>query len=151
MRHALRFRGIAGVMAMLAIALLVTGCAQVTFFPRTESAGGGAILLARTTGKLVLDSGCLWLASGDHRDLLIWGPTYGVSSKDWHLEVTKDSSVVAVVGQEITVTGGEFTRGETQPPADLWIESQIGQVIPTACRLGSYWLVEAVVAASAGS
>ena len=145
LKGAPRLRRTAILTAILGIALLVAGCAQVSFFPRTQSAGGGPILMGHITGKLILDSGCLWLESGSQRDLLIWGSSYGLSSRNWDVEVTRNASVVGVVGREITVTGGEFTRDSSDPPVDAWIESQIGQKIPTACRLGTYFLVEGVI------
>lgn len=133
----------AALTALMALPLILAACSHLRFFPRIAAEGDGTKLLGQATGRLVLDQGCLWLESVDQpRDLLIWGPTYGYTSNGWSTEITRDGALVAKVGEEISVSGGEFSRGETQPPVDDWIESQIGQAIPPACRLGTYWVVQ---------
>jgi hypothetical protein len=141
-----RWDRVGALASLSALTMLLAGCAQLSFFPRTTAGSDGHTLLGRATGRLILDHGCIWLASGDQRDLLIWGPEFAYTSSGAGIEITRNGAVVARVGREITVSGGEFSRGETRPPADIWIESQIGQAIPSACRQGMYWVVGDVVA-----
>jgi hypothetical protein len=94
--------------------------------------------LARHEGTLAFEDGCLWLSNADGRDLLVWGVTHSARWWSGRLEILERDRVVAGVGDRIAVTGGELLTSEA-PQADSWVESNVGQPFPAACRMGRYW------------
>ncbi len=137
-----------GLRASLLVALVMVGCdavrMQVTgelpFFP-VEPDGPRPMLLARSSGTLVLVDQCLWLESGSERHLMVWPAGHRVEWRDGQLAVVNVvGNVEGRVGAEIVVGGGEWRSSDGRLAIDPQVEALIGRAIPPACRRGLYWM-----------
>ena len=134
---------------MLAAAIAAAGCQAVdlpilsgnVFFPQPAPHDGPTVMMAALgSGTLTLENGCLWLRYGAERDLIIWPPLYRLTMSDGRLAVLDGTGAeFAVVGDAITIGGGELTNAGGAADVNLWVESRIGESIPPPCRLGRYW------------
>ncbi len=87
-------------------------------------------MTALATAKLTLEDGCLSI--GEH--LIIWQPDYFANDNHGQIEIlNRDGKVVARVGQEVSMGGGEI-------PLTPELERQLFEPIPSQCH-GPYWLL----------
>ena len=134
---------------VLALAISLGACeasvpqssAPLPFFPTDVRDGPRVTMTARSSGRLTLEVGCLWLRSGGEVDLMIWPAAHRVEWWDGRLVVVNNTNeVVARVGDQVTVGGGEWLAMEAQIDIDREVEAIIGRPIPPPCRTGRYWL-----------
>jgi hypothetical protein len=127
--------------------LVLPGCADASgvgagpdiFFP-TWSREGQPEPVAGTSGRLVVQNGCLFLehaSEGGTFSLPLWPDS-------WNLEGTDPISVVAddgsslLVGETVSLGGGAW-------PAEA-VEELIGESVPERCEPSSdYWLATEVI------
>lgn len=91
-------------------------------------------------GKLVLDNNCLrlkpsWDTGESKGSFPVWPYGYSLRIVGKQIQVidkSKDSYIVAIVGDKIKVGGGEVSAE--------FVEDYIGQQLPDDCP-GPYWLV----------
>jgi hypothetical protein len=111
---------------------LLPGCASsptVSYFPVQQTSGPS--LTALTSGKLVLENGCIRLKWDGGSDLLIWPYGYSYRISGSLVEVVDDKgNMVARTGQCKQLGGGEVPS----------IEPYTGKPSPANCS-GPYWLV----------
>jgi hypothetical protein len=89
------------------------------------------------SGNLELVDGWLRLESSDSDYVLIWPLGFSVHGEGKEIQVLdSDEVVVAIVGEPIRVSGGEYTLEI--------VESYIGQSLPEDCD-GPFWIVSAVI------
>jgi len=88
---------------------------------------------------LVLDSSCLWLEpqEGEERFMALWPEGWNLRRAGDDLEVRTPSGAAAVVGQAITVGGGEM-------PED-YVAQLVTPPVPERCRGSKGWLVTGIL------
>ncbi len=104
---------------------------------RTRSATFMAALLE---GKLIVKDGYLRVSAGDsdRGALIIWQPDYFLNNNEGVVEILdRDGEVVARVGEEIRVGGGEVPLTEN-------LQQQLREPLPEQCE-GPYWLMGELV------
>ena len=115
--------------------------ATTIFFPHPAPHDGPTVMMAALgSGTLTFEDGCLWLRTGEGRDLIIWSPLFRLDTRGGGIAVRDGrGAVFAEVGRPITIGGGEVTNEGSAVDVNVWIESKIGRTIPAACRIGRYW------------
>ena len=105
-------------------------------FPRQEPVEGIRVTMAaELIGDLVLVDGCLRVNSiyGEVSYLLIWPPEFTLRAEDDESQVLDgDGQVMARVGQEVYVGGGEGSAAS--------MPGCVREQLPAACT-GPYWIV----------
>ena len=103
------------------------------FFPQQESVEGERVVMtALIFGELRLIDGCLRVGSGAGH-LLVWPPGFSLSTENDGIEILSGAGqVVARVGEEIRMGGGEV------PFIDGAARTRLK--IPADCP-GRYWIV----------
>jgi hypothetical protein len=111
---------------------LVVACGAANPLPRHRDLDSyPAVLL---TATLVRSGGCLYADAPDGSDrwLPIWPRSYHVDGDAlFDLDMR-----VATVGDTVPLGGGEYTAVDEDFLRSLMVDD-----IPTACRIGQYWLV----------
>jgi hypothetical protein len=85
------------------------------FFPTQEpTEGPRAVMEALTSGKLVVEKGCLLLSHEDgSTDLPVWPPGFELSTKGGEIRVLDEAGrVVARVGDQVRMGGGQVAVSE---------------------------------------
>jgi len=102
-------------------------------FPQLKMRSG-AFMEALLTGELVLED-CYLRIDGT---LIIWQPDYFVNNNDGTIEILdRNGEVVARVGEEVCMGGGEITSIEH-------INKLLKEPLPQDCE-GPYWLMGEIV------
>ena len=117
------------------IPFAVTPPVPTIHFPqlRTRSA---TFMEALLVGKLIVKDGCLRVSAseGDRGHLIIWQPDYFLNSNEGVTEILdRNGQVVARVGEEIRIGGGEVPLAED-------LQQQLREPLPEQCE-GPYWLM----------
>jgi len=104
-------------------------------FPQQEAVEGErTVKQAETIGELILANGCLRLNTNHASYLLVWPPDFAPGAENDVIHVlNRDGQVVASVGDEVYIGGGE-TRSIG------FLDEQLQQQLPTDCP-GPYWIV----------
>ncbi len=89
-----------------------------------------AFMEALLVGELVVDEGCLRVASENESYLVIWQADYFLTDNNGRLEILDESGAVIAHGEETIYMGG----GE-QPTVD---DAELRQPVPEQCG-GPYW------------
>lgn len=106
------------------------------FFPVRQPVNG--YMMAQIEGKLVLDDrGCLRLRyEGDGSLVPVWAPGFGVDDSAGEVRVLDAKGrVVARVGDEVNLGGGEGPPAERLPAVDGRTKRELRDRCP-----GEYWL-----------
>jgi hypothetical protein len=101
-----------------------------------------AFMEALLQGRLVLQNGCLRVVAGDLESgyLVIWQTDYFLNNNAGALEIlNRDGQVVARVGQEIALGGGEV-------PLTAELERNLREPLAGECQ-GPYWLMGEIASA----
>jgi len=105
-------------------------------FPRQEPVEGvRATMAAELIGHLVLVDGCLRVNSiyGEASYLPVWPPEFTLTAEDDGIQVRDgDGQVVARVGEEVYVSGGEGSAAS--------MPECVREQLPAVCT-GPYWIV----------
>ena len=116
---------------LLALPVVVAACSASGGLP-THRDWGGDSPAALQAGRLALSGDCVSLV--DPRTggtwLVVWPP--GTSRNGIDI-VSSGGNVLAQIGDEVSLVGGEYDAGS--------IGSQLATPISSACQLGTYWLV----------
>jgi len=108
------------------------------FFPRQAFvAGEQAAMTALLIGELVVVDGCLRVNSREGSSyLVIWSPSVKLNIENNSIKILNEAGqVVARVGEEIRLSGGEVTSFEAPQETE-----RLQGKLPNACR-GPYWVV----------
>ena len=107
---------------------------SIVFFPEQKSQEGG--MEALLWGELVLTNGLLRIQTdqfvGNVSYLPLWPPGYSVCEEDGTIQLFKGGDVIAKLGEEIYMGGGELS---IQSANDLLVDP-----LPLYAE-GPYWLV----------
>jgi hypothetical protein len=111
------------------------------FFPKLSARPDDPVLLAKATGTLTIDRGCVWLVAASEQYLLLWPSTYRLVSRDSRIVVLDESGTeLASAGERVAALGGELRASPDAPGhIDSWVQSRINTVVPGECRRGLYW------------
>jgi hypothetical protein len=82
--------------------------------------------VAEVHGRLVADSGCLWLENAGRRQLPLWPAGSRVERDGESLVVVNDDGTHAVVGNDVSGGGGVY--------GDQMLVETIGEQVPAPCR-----------------
>lgn len=94
------------------------------------------------SGELLLDNDCLRINDGYSNYLIIWPPGFSMRTEGEEIQVIdSNGKVVARVGDNIYVSGGEFPGEKAREYIE---ESIVGKPLPAGCP-GPYWIVGAIV------
>lgn len=109
------------------------------FLPQLRTRSS-TFMQALLQGKLTAKEGCLRVSSSNEEAgiLIIWQPDYFLNKNGDNIEIlNRDGQVVARVGEEISIGGGEV-------PLAGELERQLRESIPSQCK-GPYWLMGDIV------
>lgn len=115
------------------------------FFPR-GSESGGYYPSALGGGRLVVKDGCIHMAPGG---VVVWPYGYSLRGEDGEILVLNGrDEVVAKVGDEVRMGGGQITQEEAGPTPEAArraFEEKRGELgVPDRCR-GPLWVSSGVV------
>ena len=118
------------------------------FFPQ-KPRPGGLSLSALGGGKLVVKNSCIYMGTRHHSDVVVWPYGYSLSRKDGEIRILNEKGkVVAQVGEEVRIGGGEITQAEAGPTPEAarrQFEEKRGELgVPNRCR-GPLWVSSGVV------
>lgn len=126
------------VLALVVLLIIPVACkgSVEVYFPMQSNSSLDQ-MDAELEGNLELVDSWLRLQSADGDYVLVWPDGFSVRGEDKEIQVLDSlGQVVAVVGEALTVGGGESTR-ET-------VESYIGIPLPADAE-GPYWIVSEVI------
>ena len=108
------------------------------YFPQLKPVNGERVFMeALLIGELVVVNGCIRMNSreGSTSYLVVWPPDFTLGIENDSIYIRNGASeVVARVGEEIYMSGGEV------PAKTAWLSQQLQQKLPDACP-GPYWVV----------
>ena len=118
------------------------------FFPQVPEPPG-SVTGALGSGRLFVKDRCIYMGTGRYGDVVVWPYGYSLSRGNGEIRVVNASGkVVAKVGDEVSMGGGQITQGEAGPTPEAarrQFEEKRGELgVPDRCR-GPLWVSSGVI------
>jgi hypothetical protein len=118
------------------------------FFPQIPEPGGLSPS-ALGGGKLFIKNRCIYMGTRRYADVVVWPYGYSLSREGGRIYILNEKrKVVARVGEEVRMGGGEITQAEAGPTPETarrQFEEKRGELgVPDQCR-GPLWVSSGVI------